>query len=427
MAIQLLHSRTAVPLLGNRVIASGFTHLGQNPYPTLGPGMQNTKGFSILYENNDPGFDKLMSFASVPTTDGTFPSYAYGPLTWDLENIALHCESREEGVPGDLPVPVPFFPPNTMSNPPPVYGRASYLIGASLGMLSLSSIGQIYPAGWNRNIALNTGAGTAYWFDPWTAAVTTNQIFLITTQDCTPSIIPRFVFPVDAGHGDNRMIILDSNRIFVYIPTGVINVYGRPNYVLQATYDCPGELYVAARLGTRFVCGITRDKVCWIFDVNQQVFWQVSSIPWPEADIYDNYLNTSVRICYDERRGRLVAHQPRSRVPGSDPTVFVGNKLLLFALVPVPKYITDPIPLDTIRSDKKAFWYTKVVGDHGELISNKRVKARLDDPVRGRLLSGQSATNARSQASFGYGGPEVADVGASTFTVRTDDGPGLPG
>lgn len=140
MAIQLLTSRTCIGIIGNRAICAGFTRLGQQPYPTLGPGLQFVKGFSILYSNTESMLDKLMVFGSVPTTTGAFPSYAYGPVVWDLESLALHNEIRMDEIEGDLTVPAPYFPPDVMDNPPPVYGRATYLVGASLGMMAWKSV-----------------------------------------------------------------------------------------------------------------------------------------------------------------------------------------------------------------------------------------------------------------------------------------------
>lgn len=425
MAIQLLTSKIAVGVIGNRAIVSGFTSLPVfSPNPTLGPGFTNTKGFSILYSEQDPMHDKLMSFGTIPTTTGGFPGFAYGPITWDLENLALHCEMRDEEIEGDPAVPGPYFPPDVLSNPPPMYGRATYLIGASLGFMALSQLGQIYPAGWNLNIALNTHTGDVYWFDPW--VISPGYLWLNTMQDCNPPLLPKFVFTVDAGNGVTKLMILDVRRIYIYAPTGAVNGFGRKVYDLEAFYDTPGDNYVATRIGTRFIGGITNNKIVWIFDVNQQIYWLLSYLPWPDVDVYDNFTASNVKICYDERRGRLIAHQPRSVVPNTNPVQYIGNNLVLYALVPVPKYINDPVPLDTLRVKKKSFWVAKVIGDHGELISNKRATAGIDDPVIGRLLTTQGATNARGQMGFGYGGPdENTDVGSSSITVRTNDGPGI--
>ena len=139
MAVFKIVSRTAVPVIGNRAIVKGFIGMG-GVYDTLGPGFYFSKGFTIEYNDDESVFDKLITFGAVNTTNGQFPNFAYGILVWDLEGLILRCESRDTILEGDAAVPNPYFLPNAGEVPPPIFRRASWLRGASLGFLALSYI-----------------------------------------------------------------------------------------------------------------------------------------------------------------------------------------------------------------------------------------------------------------------------------------------
>ena len=130
-------------------------------------------------------------------------------------------------------------------------------------------------------------------------------------------------------------------------------------------------------------------------------------------------------MVYDARRGRLIVSQERVQI-SQNPAVYIGNLLHVYSLVPVANSMNDPIPLDTIRTEKRNFWCAKVIGSRGELIASKRVSAVVDDPQRGRLITAQGATNARGQAALQYGGgSESSDAGDTSITVSATDAPGF--
>ena len=426
MSVFKIVSRTAVPVIGNRAIVSGFTYLPLSGIPTLGPGLSLTKGFSIIYNDNEPVFDKLFTFGAIDTTDGAFPGFAYGVIVWDLDGLLLRCESRDEEIEGDAAVPAPYFPPSASEVPPPIFRRASFLIGASLGMTAFSQIGFVYPIAWNQNVAIKKTTGAVYRFDPWAAQFDDNAIMMVTSVDFNPPIVAKFVF-ILGETGAQRVVALDSKKLYVYAASGVINAQGRMIYDLEEVFDTPEMLHRACWVNRRTICGITRDKTLWTWAIDHRVFWLLSALDWPDSDVEDNYLDNDVQMVYDTRRGRMIIHQPRAEVSG-DPGVFIGNFLHAFSLIPVANKINDPIPLDTLRVEKKTFWRTKIIGSRGELITSKRVNAVIDDPQRGRLISSQGVTNARGQVALQYGGgSETSDAGVTSITVSATDTPGISG
>ena len=424
MSVFKIVSRAGVPIIGNRAIVSGFTSLPLTGFPSLGPGLSLTKGFSVEYNDKEPVFDKLLTFAAVDTTDGAFPGFAYGVVTWDLDGLILRCESRQEDVTDDPAVPAPYFPPNASQVPPPLFRRASYLIGASLGMLAFSQIGFVYPIAWNQNVAIGKTTGAVYRFDPWLAQFDDNAIMFITSVDFNPPIVAKFAF-ILGDRGNKRIVALDSKKLYVYVSSGSVNAYGRMIYNQEEVVDTPEILHRACWVNRRTICGITRDKTLWTWAIDHRAFWVLSALEWPDASTEDNYIDDSVQMVYDSRRGRMIIYQPRSEVTGL-PGTYIGNKMHVFSVIPVPNKINDPVPLDVIRTGKKAFWFTKVLGSRGEIIASRKVDGSIDDPQRGRLISAQGVTNARGQAAIQFsGGSEASDAGASSLTVSTSDTPGF--
>ena len=426
MSVFKIVSRATVPVIGNRAIVSGFTHLPSTGIPTLGPGLSMTKGFSIEYNDNEPVFDRLLTFGAIDTTDGAFPGFAYGIVAWDLDSLLLRCESREEEVEGDAAVPAPYFTPSASEEPPPVFRRASYLIGASLGMMAFSQIGFVYPIAWNQNVAIKASTGTVYRFDPWVAQFDDNAIMMVTSVDFNPAIVAEFVF-ILGETGAQRVVALDSKKLYVYVSSGVVNAQGRMIYDQEEVFDTPEFLHRACWINRRTICGITTDKTLWTWAIDYRVFWMLSALDWPDSGVEDNYLDSDVQMVYDTRRGRVIIHQPRAEVSG-DPGTFIGNFLHVYSLIPVASKINDPVPLDTVRIKKRNFWFTKIVGSRGELITSKRVNAVIDDPQRGRLTTSQGTTNARGQVALQYGGgSEASDAGDTSITVSATDTPGISG
>ena len=399
MAVLKIVSRLAVPLIGNRAIVSGFWSLPMTGLPTLGPGLSLTKGFSIEYNEAEHIFDKLLTFAAIDTTDGAFPGFAYGIVTWDLDGLIFRSESRRQLVENDPPVPDPYFPPNAAEAQPPLFRRASYLIGASLGMLPFATIDFVYPIAWNQNVAIDTVTGTVYRFDPWLAEFNNDAIMLVVSVDFNPSPVDnaQFVF-ILGGPGETRVVVLDNKKLYVYVASGTLNAQDRMIYNQEEVFDMPETLHRACWVNRRTICGITKDKTLWTWAIDHRVFWVLSAISWPDSEVEDNYLHNDVQMVYDTRRGRMIIHQPRTEVSGS-PGTFIGNYLHVFSLLPVAYKVNDPVPLDTIRVNRKNFWFTKVIGGRGELIASKQVSAIIDDPLRGRLISSRGATNARGQAA----------------------------
>jgi len=425
MSVYRIVSRPTVPIIGNRAIVSGFTSLPLTGIPTLGPGLSLTKGFSIVYNDDEPVFDKLLTFAAIDTTDGAFPGFAYGIVTWDLDGFVLRCENRQEEVEGDADVPPPYFPPTADDEaPPPRFRRASFLIGASLGMLNFSSIGFVYPIAWNKNVAIKKTTGAVYRFDPWIAEFNDDAIMLITSVDFNPPIVAKFVFILGEA-GAERVVALDSKKLYVYVDSGTLNAQNRKIYNQEEVFDTPIILHRACWINRRTICGIAQDKTLWTWAIDHRVFWVMSALTWPDSETEDNYLDSDVQMVYDSRRGRMIIHQPRKEVSGS-PGTFIGNSLHAYSLIPVPNNINDPVPLDTIRTDKTNFFTSKIIGTRGEIIAGKRIDGVIDDPQRGRLLTLQGITNARGQAALQYGGgSQTSDAGDTSITVSASDTPGI--
>ena len=428
MAVLKIVSRLAVPLIGNRAIVRGFWGLPLTGQPSLGPGLSLTKGFSIEYNEVEPVFDKLLTFAAIDTIDGAFPGFAYGIITWDLDGLIFRSETRAGHLVADVVVPFPYFPPNASEEPGPLFRRASYLIGASLGMMAFASIDFVYPIAWNQNVAINTNTGTVYRFDPWVAVFNDDAIMMVVSEDFNPPPVDnaKFVF-ILGGTGETRVVVLDNKKLYVYVASGTFNAQGRIIYNQEEVFDTPESLHRACWVNRRTICGITRDKTLWTWAIDHRVFWVLSAIPWPDSGVEDNYLHQDVQMLYDMRRGRMIIHQPRTEVSGS-PGTFIGNYLHVFSLLPVAYKMNDPVPLDTMRVNKKSFWFSKVIGGRGELIASKQVNAVVDAPQRGRLISSRGATNARGQVALQYsGGSETSDAGSTSLTVSATDAPGISG
>ena len=165
-----------------------------------------------------------------------------------------------------------------------------------------------------------------------------------------------------------------------------------------AKLTVPGIISYVAYESRKYLWVITTDGI--ILKANYQIpRWEmVSTVQNPTEDTL-RYL-----ITFDTKRHRVVVFRWRAdAVDGAS-----RNQIEFYFPMVLPAILTQPVPVTSLKSGKRIFLVSNLIGNAGEGLTPYTVNGVMKAPVEGYLITPFSGTELNGRVSFQYQPPRSA-------------------
>jgi hypothetical protein len=198
---------------------------------------------------------------------------------------------------------------------------------------------------------------------------------------------------------------------------------GAANWVLECWRNIGStpERFAQLRLPNvlSYLCYESR-KYCWvitrdgvILKANYQIpRWEmISTVQDPESDTL-NYL-----ITFDTKRNRVVVF--RARPDAADGAC--QHQLEFYYPMVEPAYLTQPVPVSSLKTGKRVMLAANLIGDAGEGLTPYTVNGSMVAPVEGHLVTPFSNTEVNGRVCFQYQAPSEACTETLQLTTTVEE------
>ena len=161
-------------------------------------------------------------------------------------------------------------------------------------------------------------------------------------------------------------------------------------------------------------------KYCWVITVDGVILKANYLIPrWEMISTVQNPSGDTLKylIAFDTKRNRVVVL--RIRPDATDGACQI--QLEFYYPMVKPAYLTQPVPVSSLRSGGRVLMAANLIGDAGEGLTPYTVTGAMVDPVEGYLVTPFSGTEMNGRVCFQYQARDQACTETLQLSVTVEE------